>query len=76
MNDMEKREHLIKSYEGQIRYCQKRIEKDKRDIVKNRRVKRNPYKDIKHFEEMIEKWQARIDACKNGELLDFLGTKL
>lgn len=76
MTDAQKREQLIKSYEGQIRYCYKRIEKDKRNIAKKRRVKRDPYKDIEHFEELITKWQARIDACKNGDPLDFLGKKL
>lgn len=69
MEDIEKREQLIKGYEGQIRYLQKRIQK-------NRRTKRDPDKDTAHCHLLIEKWQERIDKCKNGEPLDFLGKSL
>lgn len=76
MDDIEKRENLIKSYEGQIRYLHKRIEKNKRNKEKNRRVKRDPDKDTAHCYWLIEKWQERIDKCKSGAPLDFLGKSL
>ena len=43
---------------------------------KNRRTKRDPDKDTAHCHLLIEKWQERIDKCKNGEPLDFLGKSL
>lgn len=76
MDDMEKRESLIKGYEGQIRYLHKRIEKNARDKAKNRRTKRDPDKDTAHCYWLIDQWQARIDKCRNGEPLDFLGKSL
>lgn len=76
MEDFEKREALVKSYEGQIRYLHKRIEKNARDKAKHRRVKRDPDKDTAKCKWMIEEWQKRIDACKNGESLVFLGKRL
>lgn len=76
MTEEEHRVALIKGYEGQIRYCYKRIAKDERNIAKKRRVKRDPYKDIEHCKWLIDKWQERIDKCKNGEPLDFLGKSL
>lgn len=74
--DQKKREALIKGYEGQIRYLHKRIEKNARDKAKHRRVKRDPDKDTAHCHWLIEQWQDRIDKCKNGEPLDFLGKSL
>lgn len=77
MTDQEKREQLIKSYEGQITYLHKRIERDKRRIATNRRVKRDPADDIIHSEWLIEKWQERIDMCRNGvPLEEFVGKSL
>lgn len=76
MNDIEKRESLIKSYEGQIRYLHKRIEKNRLNKLKKRRTKRDPDKDTAHCEWLIQQWQIRIDKCKNGEPLDFLGKSL
>lgn len=76
MEDFEKREALVKGYEGQIRYLHKRIEKNARNKAKHRRTKRDPDKDTAKCEWMIKEWQKRIDACKNGEPLDFLGKKL
>ena len=76
MEDIEKREQLIKGYEGQIRYLQKRIQKNANNKAKNRRTKRDPVKDTEHCYLLIEKWQERIDKCKNGEPLDFLGKSL
>ena len=76
MEDAEKREQLIKGYEGQIRYLYRRIERNKSRMKTHRRVKRDPRKDIEHCRDLIVKWQKRIDACKNGDPLDFLGKKL
>lgn len=76
MTEEEKREALVKGYEGQIRYLYKRIEKNRRNKEKKRRVKRDPDKDTAHCYWLIEQWQARIDKCKNGEPLDFLGKAL
>lgn len=78
MKDLAKRIQLVKSYEGQIRYCLKRIEKDKAKIAKPKNAKRVKAleADIRHFEKNIEKWQERIDKCCNGEPLDFLGKNL
>lgn len=76
MTEEEKREALVKGYEGQIRYLYKRIEKNRRNKEKKRRVKRDPDKDTAHCYWLIEQWQARINKCKNGEPLDFLGKSL
>lgn len=74
--DWEKREALIKGYEGQIRYCDKRIAKAERDKAKHRRVKKDPDKVIAQMEFNKRQWQERIDRCKSGAPLDFLGKSL
>lgn len=64
MTDQEKREQLIKSYEGQIRKLE-RTKLKKRKKISDERI-----------EYLISKWQERIDKCRNGEPLDFLGKRL
>lgn len=64
MTDQEKREQLIKSYEGQIRKLEKTKLKKRKKISDER------------IEYLISKWQERIDKCRNGEPLDFLGKRL
>lgn len=74
--DQKKREALISGYEGQIRYLHKRIEKNARNKATRRRTKRDPDKDTAHCYWLIEQWQNRIDKCKSGAELDFLGKPL
>lgn len=64
MDDTQKREQLIKSYEGQI----KKLEKTK--LKKRKKI------SDERIEYLISKWQERIDKCRNGEPLDFLGKRL
>ena len=76
----ERRAQLIKSYEGQIAYCYKRIAKAQKKINSNK--KHRWWTTIEmldqqlHFYTNILEWQRRIDICRNGGPLDFLGTKL
>lgn len=76
----ERREQLIKSYEGQIAYCLKRIIKDEKKLVSKKKHKwwtdAEMHADIAKMRNNIEEWQRRIDACRNGEPLTFLGKKL
>lgn len=64
MDDMQKREQLIKSYEGQIKKLE-RTKLKKRKKISDERI-----------EYLISKWQERINKCRNGEPLDFLGKRL
>lgn len=76
MTEEEKRLSLIKSYEGQIAYLYRRIERDKRRIASNRLVKKDPAGDIVHSQWLMAKWQERIDMVKSGEPLEnFVGTR-
>ena len=76
----ERREQLIKSYEGQIAYCLKRIIKDEKKLASKKKHKwwtdAEMHADITKMNKNIEEWQRRIDACRNGEPLTFLGKKL
>ena len=76
----ERRAQLVKSYEGQITYCYKRIAKAQKMINSNKKHRwwttSEMLSEQRHFYENIVEWQRRIDACKNGEPLDFLGKKL
>lgn len=74
--DWEKREALIKGYEGQVRYCDKRITKAEQDKAKHRRVKKDPDAVIAQMEFNKAQWLKRIEKCKTGAPLDFLGKKL
>lgn len=76
----ERRAQLIKSYEGQIAYCYKRIAKAQKKINSNKKHRWWTTAEMleleSHFYTNILEWQRRIDICKNGGPLDFLGTKL
>lgn len=76
----ERRAQLIKSYEGQIAYCYKRIAKAQKKINSNKKHRwwttESMLSEQRHFYKNIVEWQRRIDACKNGSPLDFLGSKL
>jgi len=76
----ERRAQLIKSYEGQIAYCYKRIAKAQKKINSNKKHRwwttAEMLREEGHFYDNILEWQRRIDICKNGGPLDFLGTKL
>ena len=67
--DAKKREILIKGYEGQVRYCYKRIEREKRKLARKKNEPRFPKikAAIAHYEKLAEAWQRRIEMCKNGE---------
>ena len=67
--DAKKREILIKGYEGQVRYCYKRIEREKRKLARKKNEPRYPKIKavIAHYEKLAEAWQRRIEMCKNGE---------
>lgn len=76
----ERRAQLIKSYEGQIAYCYKRIARDEKKLA-SKKIKRywkdeDVLKDIEHTRHNIEEWRKRIKACEDGLPLDFLGKKL
>lgn len=76
----ERRAQLIKSYEGQIVYCYKRIAKAQKKINSNKKHRwwttTEMLSQERHFYDNILEWQRRIDICRNGGPLDFLGTKL
>lgn len=76
----ERRAQLIKSYEGQIAYCYKRIAKAQKKINSNKKHRwwstAEMLSQEAHFYNNILEWQRRIDICRNGGPLDFLGTKL
>lgn len=76
----ERRAQLIKSYEGQIAYCYKRIAKAQKKINSNKKHRwwttTEMLSQERHFYDNILEWQRRIDICRNGGPLDFLGTKL
>lgn len=76
----ERRTQLIKSYEGQIAYCYKRIAKAQKKINSNKKHRwwttEGMLSEQRHFYENIVEWQRRIDACESGAPLDFLGSKL
>lgn len=76
----ERRAQLIKSYEGQITYCYKRIAKAQKKINSNKKHRwwstLQMLNEQRHFYANILEWQRRIDICRNGGPLDFLGTKL
>ena len=76
----ERRAQLIKSYEGQIAYCYKRIAKAQKKINSNKKHRwwstSQMLNEQLHFYTNILEWQRRIDICRNGGPLDFLGTKL
>lgn len=80
LNEKEKREALVKGYRGQLRYLNKRIAKDTRKILskgkKKSRLNEELEKDIRACEYKILKWKERIDACRSGAPLDFLGKSL
>lgn len=78
MTDEEHRAQLIKSYEGQIEYLQRRIGRNERRMARNsKHVKREPFGDIQWCHEMIRRWNLRIERVKNGEPLENIcGTKL
>lgn len=76
----ERRAQLIKSYEGQIAYCYKRIAKAQKKINSNKKHRwwttSEMLAEQSHFYKNIVEWQRRIDICKSGAPLDFLGSKL
>lgn len=76
----ERRTQLIKSYEGQIAYCYKRIAKAQKKINSNKKHRwwttEGMLSEQLHFYKNIVEWQRRIDACESGAPLDFLGSKL
>lgn len=76
----ERRAQLVKSYEGQIAYCYKRIAKAQKKINSNKKHRWWSTEEMlcqqRHFYKNIVEWQRRIDICKSGEPLDFLGSKL
>lgn len=76
----ERRAQLIKSYGGQIAYCYKRIAKAQKKINSNKKHRwwstLQMINEQRHFYNNILEWQRRIDICRNGGPLDFLGTKL
>lgn len=77
-SDAEKRRNLIKSYEGQIEYLQRRIGRNERRMARRcKHIKREPFGDIAWCNEMIRRWNLRIDRVRSGESLDNIcGTKL
>lgn len=76
----ERRAQLVKSYEGQIAYCYKRIAKAQKKINSNKKHRwwttAEMLESQKTFYHHIKMWEARIKKVKNGEPLDFLGKKL
>lgn len=67
--DAVKREQLIKGYMGQIEYCYRRIEREKRKLARKKNELRYPKirAAITHYEKLAEQWKKRIELCKNGE---------
>lgn len=76
--DAEKRRNLIKSYEGQIEYLQRRMGRNERRMARRcKHIKREPFGDIAWCVEMIRRWNLRIDRVRSGEPLENIcGTKL
>lgn len=67
--DVLKREILIKGYEGQVEYCYRRIEREKRKLARKSNERRYPKirAAIIHYEKLAEAWKKRIEQCRNGE---------
>lgn len=67
--DAKKRADLIKGYEGQVRYCYKRIEREKRKLARKKNAPR--YSKIRaaivHYNNLAKAWEKRIELCRNGE---------
>ena len=77
--DKIKREQLIKGYQGQVEYCRKRVERERRKLARKKNEPRYPkiLANIKHYTELGKAWEHRIELCQNGAPFEtFLKKKL
>jgi hypothetical protein len=63
-----RREQLIKGYEGQVEYCYRRIEREKRKLARKKNEPRYPKirANIEHYTKLAEAWKERIELCRSG----------
>lgn len=66
--ERQRREQLIKGYEGQVEYCIRRIEREKRKLSRKKNAPRYPKikANIEHYTKLKTAWEERIELCRSG----------